>query len=129
MSVPPEQLQALMAGGGGPPGMGQPQPPAGPGAAPTGVPQSPDGQKQAALPKVEIAMKMLMSALPDIGVMSEEGEVIYKCLGLLQKKFGDKQGEELVPAELQMLQGAMGPSPAMQAMGGAGGQPGMPGAM
>jgi hypothetical protein len=121
VSVPPEALQQLMAGGGGPPGMGAPQPPAGPGAAPTGVPASPEGQKMAGLPKIEIAMKMMMAALPDFGVRSDEGGAIYDCLQKLQKIFGADRSEELVPAELQTLMQGMGPSQAMQQM--AGGQP------
>ena len=138
MSVPPEALKQLMAQGGGPPGMppggmppgaGGPQG-AGPGAAPINAPQNPEGDKMAAMPKVEIAMKMLMAALPDLGVMSEEGGLVYKVLQQLQKKFGTQSGEELMPAELAMLNQGMQPGPEMAAMAGGGGQPqagGMPG--
>jgi hypothetical protein len=86
----------------------------GPAAAPMATPQSPEGQKLAALPKIEIAMKMLMSALPDLGVASKEGGMIYDVLKKLQSQFGEGKGGALVPAELAMLN--QGPAPEMQAM-------------
>jgi hypothetical protein len=136
MSVPPEALRQLMAKGGGPPGMPPGGPPpgqspvAGPGAAPIAAPQDAGGQKMSAMPKIEIAMKLMMAALPDLGVMSKEGGLVYKVLQQLQKVFGEQQGEELVPAELAMLQQGMAPPPEMAAMARGsqpqpGAQPGM----
>lgn len=120
MSVPPDQLQAVM-GGGMPQGM--PNPPAG--AAPIGSPESPQGTNLAASAKVKIAMKMLMAAVAEFDPTSKEGGTVYSCLQKLQKQFGQEKSDDLVPAELSMLQGGMSPPPQLAAMAGGGGPPGM----
>lgn len=124
----PGQLQQLMQGGGQPPPGAMP----GPGGAPMQLPQSKEGMKAAALPKIHIGMQLLMSALPDLEPSSDESGVIYGVLQKLQKAFGKQEGRELVPAELQMLMQGQGGSPEQQAMMQGGPQgaqkpPGMPG--
>ena len=107
MSVPPDQLQQLMASKG-------PNPSAG--AAPMSAPQEASGQKLAGMPKVKVAMKMLTAALADFDPKSDEGAIVYRTLIRLQKKFGKEEGDDLVPAELAMLQGGSEAPPQVAAM-------------
>lgn len=125
MSVPPDQLKQLMAGGP-PPGPGAMP---GPSGAPMSTPQEPKGEQQQAFAIVEASIQLLMSTLPMFGPMSEEAEAVTSVVSKLQKKFGKQQAQELVPAQLQMLMQGMTPSPEQQAMGGGAQQkpPGMPG--
>src|SRR6266404_491996 len=124
MSVPPELIQKLMAGGGAggaptagapaagggapapqapPPGIGGStgQPPA---AAPMSGPQEKKGLKAAAATNVHIAVNMLEEALGAFGSESPEGEKILKALSGLRGLVAKRDTSDLVPAEvLQMV--------------------------
>lgn len=123
----PEDLQALMQGGGGP------QP--GPAAGPMAQPQQPEGDQAQGAAIVETAITLLLSALPALGPMSDKSGVVYDCVRKLQKSFGEGSGKELAPAQLQMLmqgQGGGANPEMMQAMQQASAQKppgGMPGMM
>ena len=124
MSVPPEVLQQIMAGGdgAGAPAAGPPQagagvpalPPAGggigatsgqkPAAAPMSVPQEKKGLKAAAATNVHIAVNMLEEALPAFGSESTEGAKILAALKSLSSLVPKRDTSDLVPAEiLQMV--------------------------
>lgn len=66
-------------GAGGPPG----QPPLG--SSPITQPSPNAGFKAAALSKVQLAVRILEKALPEMGVASEEGKDIMKALSTLAK--------------------------------------------
>lgn len=141
MSVPPEVMQRLQAGGGGAPQPGG-MPGAAPGgpkpaAAPMAKPQKNEGLQEAARVNVHIAMNMLEQALPAFGSESKEGKAILKHLSGLSKDFGESDAGDLVPAEVSQLVKSLPQAGGgtqiqqmlqkMQQGGGApGGQPGMP---
>jgi hypothetical protein len=145
MSVPPQELMKLMAGGGGkrplpgarPVGAAAPgnAPPVG---SPMTTPQPKEGLKQDALIKITTAMDVLEQTLPGLGSETEEGKAVLSALSTLSKQFGKQKekAKELVPAELmslmQSMPAATGGSPEMKAMKppmpGAGMPPGMPAA-
>jgi len=107
MSVPPEMMRALMAGGQ------QPQPPQpggvnqGPPGAPVTQPQVPAGNRMAAISRVGIAMKLLEQVIPEIGVDTDEGQAVMKALAGLSKIAGKSSDQALAPAELAMLNRAV----------------------
>lgn len=119
MSIPPELMQRMMAGGAGPGGSpqggptGSPAQPAGappgmgvqpPAAAPMSMPQEKKGLKAAAATNVHIAVNMLEEALGAFGTESDEGGDILKALGILRKHVAARDSSDLVPAEvLQMV--------------------------
>jgi hypothetical protein len=91
--------------------------------APMSTPEPAEGQKQAAIVNVQMAINMLEHALPILGSNSDEGQVVLTSLKSLSKQFGETKSQDLIPAELQML---------MQSAQQTGGAPGqaapMPGA-
>lgn len=132
MAQPPQELMALMAGGGGEAAAPGPNPmaaaapgnmPPSPGAVTTPQPQ--EGETQAAMVNVSMVFQLLEQSLPAFGSQSEEGKAILSALKTLTNKFGDnrQKSDQLVPAELmQLLQsipGAGGGNPAQKALAGA----------
>lgn len=130
MSVTPDALKQLMAGGGGTAAAPGPNPMAaaapgneGPGAGPMATPQPKEGVTQAAMVNVTMAMQLLEQSLPAFGSASEQGKSILSALKSLTSVAGEnrQQAESLIPAELmqlmQSIPGAGGGGPAAQAMG------------
>ena len=115
MSVPPQLMQQAMAGGqpgAGPPGMPPgAAPPSGPrevppAAAPMNNPSAKQGQRTAAMSKVEIAVTMLSQALPDLGTGSAEHQAVLKVLNQLSRITAKRDSSDLVPAQvMQMVRG------------------------
>jgi hypothetical protein len=112
MSVPPEIMQRMMAGGQPPmpqnrppPGVGmQGAPPQSPAAAPMSTPQDKKGLVAAAHTNLHIATNMLEEALPAFGSESPEGQKIISALKILGGLMGKRDTSDLVPAEvLQMV--------------------------
>lgn len=113
MSVPPEIMQRMMAGGRGGPPPQPPQAPPGavgaqsgqsPAAAPLSKPQDKRGLKAAAHTNIHIAVNMLEEALPAFGSESPEGAKILSALKSLSMMVGKNDNSDLVPAEvLQMV--------------------------
>lgn len=105
MSMPPDQMAAMMGGQGAP--AGGPAAPGAPGSAPMGAPMAtPEpaaGQHQAAIVNVQMAINMLEQALPILGSHTDEGQIVLTALKSLSKQFGETKSQELVPAELQMM--------------------------
>lgn len=104
MSVPADQMPAM---GGTMPAPGDPDAGAAPASAPMGSPMSTpepaEGQKQAAIVNVQMAINMLEQAIPALGSSSDEGSTVLTALKSLSKKFGASKSQDLIPAELQML--------------------------
>lgn len=112
------QLMALMKKGGNPPAA---SPNAqGPVSSPMSTPQPNEGEKQAAMSQVQMAIDLFEQTLPAFGSETDEGKTILEVLGKLSKTFGDKKDKArgLIPSEIMNLVSSM-PK-------GAGGQPPMP---
>lgn len=123
MPDPTDQSMGTPDMGGAP----EPQPQAPPGQ-PTGAPPGPSGapmlgpNKQAgksasARIQVQVAIKSLMMAAAQIGVMGEEGRAILDAISKLSKVFGktEDSSKSLMPAEIaqilsQAKPGAMNPA-------------------
>jgi hypothetical protein len=130
MGVPPDKLMQLMSGAGKGAGGAPPSQPGAPNNAPVGAPmttpQNSEGEKQAAMIQISLAMDLLEKSLPPFGAESKEGQALMSAMGALVKSFGEKRdsAKPLIPAELKILMQQAGmKSPELQAMGG-GGQPG-----
>lgn len=89
----------------------------GPSGAPMLAPNRMAGKQSSARIQVQVAIKALMMAAAQIGVMGEEGRAILDAVQKLSKVFGKTEDESkrLMPAELaQILQqakpGAMNPA-------------------
>ena len=129
MSVPPELMKVIAggagkSGGAAPPAQGTP--PGTPNGAPMTTPQPAEGEQQAAMIGVSLAMDLLEKALPPFGAESKEGQALMAAMSGLTKQLGEKRdsAKPLIPAELKVLMQQAGmKSPEMQAMG-AGGAPG-----
>ena len=126
MSVPPELLKTIAGGPGQrPTGMGGPieaaagstQPPVG---APMVTPQPKEGEKAAAMVKIEMALNLLETALPPFGSETPEGAAILGALRTLTGRFGEKRqkAKDLVPAEMRQLMASQASSPAQKIMAG-----------
>lgn len=91
--------------------------------APMATPQPAEGQQQAAMINITMAMDLLEASLAAYGSESEEGQTLLNALSNLSKKFGasKKKAEGLIPAEImqlmQTLPQAGGGSPEAKAMG------------
>lgn len=134
--MPDEALMKLMAGGAGKTGApgAAPPPPGGPTGAPVGAPmttpQPNEGEQQAAMVDISMAMDLLEKSLSSFGSETPAGQSIHKALGIISKEFGEKRekAKPLVPAELMQLMGSLpqagGSTPEMKAMQGGGMPPG-----
>ncbi len=134
--MPDPKLIALMQGAGGK--SAPPPPPAAagapPGGAPVGAPmttpQPPEGEQQAAMVDISMAMDLLEKSMASFGTETPQGQAIHKALGAMVKEFGEKKekAKPLVPAELMQLMSGLpqagGGSPEMGAMAGGGAPPG-----
>lgn len=131
MSIPPEALMKLMAGGGGTDSAAGPNPMSAaapsneaPGGGPMSTPGPKEGEIQKARVNISMVFQLLEQSLPAFGSQSEEGKSVLQALSTLTKKFGkDRQkADQLIPAELmqlvQSVPGMGGGTPAAQAMGG-----------
>jgi hypothetical protein len=106
-NIPPE-LMKLVQGQ-----QGAQQPPR---TSPMSMPQQNEGEKQGALPKVIMAMKVLESTLHILGADTDEGQAVLSALKILGSKFGEKsreKGGDMISSELANLvsglpQGARG---------------------
>ena len=126
------KLMAMMGGGAGPGGQagaglgaGGAGGPAAPVSSPMSLPQENEGEKQAAMVKVQQAMDLLEMALHGFGVETDEGGAVYDTLGKLRKQFGGSESakaKELMPAEIMNLMAALPRGP------GGMKPPGLPGA-
>lgn len=132
MSVTPEALTQLLAGGGGVAAQPGPspataaapgnEPPAG---GPMMAPAPKEGDTAAAMVKISTVFQLLEQALPAFGAQSDQGKAIVDVLKKLSGSFGEQRAgaDQLIPAQLmelmQSVVGAGGGSPAAQAMGGA----------
>lgn len=101
------------------------------------TPQKPAGQQAGGKVKVLIGIHALQASLPEIGVMTKDGEVVLDALKMLVKHFGkgEEKSSALMPAEImQIMQKGAGPgaAPAPAAakppMPGAGAAPPVPAA-
>lgn len=114
------------------PGMSAPspeRPPAGPAAAPMSNPTEQDGLKAQASQGLQLAIKLMESALLPFGSTSPEGKRILAAINSLAKITGPSGGPDMNQAEVKMLAAKAGPeNVGGPAPGGApGGMPGMPG--
>lgn len=129
--MPDEALMKLMQGAGGqagptpPPAAAGPAPGGAPVGAPMTTPQPNEGEQQAAMVDISMAMDLLEKSMGSFGTESPQGQAIHKALGAMIKEFGEKRdkAKPLVPAELMQLMSGLpqagGGSPEMKAMGGA----------
>lgn len=130
MSMPPEALMKLMAGGAGTGEASGPNPAAAaapgnepPGGGPMATPEPQEGLKQQAMVNISMVFQMLEQSLPAFGAQSDEGKAVMAALTGLNKVFGADRAkaDELIPAQLQQLMqqvpGAGGGTPAAQALG------------
>jgi hypothetical protein len=131
VSIPPEALMKLMAGGGGTDSAAGPNPMSAaapsneaPGGGPMSTPGPKEGEIQKARVNISMVFQLLEQSLPAFGSQSEEGKSVLQALSTLTKRFGkDRQkADQLIPAELmqlvQSVPGMGGGTPAAQAMGG-----------
>ncbi len=143
MSVPPDMMAKMMAGGAGgppgappgakPPGASPPAPGGAPAGGPMSTPQPKAGQTQAAMVNVEMSIQLLEQSMGMFPLESPEKTALVDAHKVLVKAFGASRAKtaELIPAELtqlmQTIPGAGGGSPAAKAMGALpGGAPAMP---
>jgi hypothetical protein len=141
MSVPPDQLMALMRKGQQGPGQTAPQMPsasiqeAPPMGAPMSTPEPKLGSREGALINLGMALDLIEQSLPALGAESEEGQKAMTALRSLNGVLGSRKGNvnELQQSEiLQMLQtlpqaGGMSPeNRAIQQAPTPGMPPGMP---
>jgi hypothetical protein len=141
MSMPPEVMNALSAGGGGagagpPPPAPPPEMPGAasdsgaPGGAPMMTPQAPAGNVQKGKLQAIAGMKMLEQALVTLGSHTDEGAAVNKALSTLTKLFGKDaaSSSDLMPSERKSIAAAL-PGGAGPPGGGAppGGMPPPPG--
>ncbi len=131
MSLPPEALMKLMAGGGGASAAPGPNPGTAaapgnepPGGGPMATPAPKEGEAQQAMVNVSMVFQLLEKSLPAFGSQSDEGKAVLNALKTLNGVFGKERpkADELIPAQLQQLMqqipGAGGGSPVDKAMGG-----------
>lgn len=129
MSMPPDQMaQSMPPQGVSPPPSDTPgMPSAAPLSGPMSTPEPADGQKQAGVVNIHMAISLLEQALPMLGSQSDEGQLVLTSLKSLSKHFGSSGGKELVPSELKMLMqqqgGQSGPPPTPDGAGAPAGQP------
>lgn len=77
-----------------------------PRTSPMMTPQPNEGEKQAALPKVVIAMKVLEGTITALGAESDEGQAVLSALKTLGSKFGEakrEKGGNMISSELANL--------------------------
>lgn len=111
MALSPEMM-ALQQGQQPPQAAAAPAPapsPSTPASAPMSTPQANEGEMQAARAEVQIASKVLDSALMKFGSDTEEGRVILEVLTKISRKFGREQDKSasLIPAEIMNLVSSM----------------------
>ena len=95
--IPPELMKLVQ----GQKGAQQP-----PRTSPMSTPQQNEGEKQGALPKVVMAMKVLEGTLQALGADTDEGQAVISALKTLGGKFGEKsreKGSDLISSELANL--------------------------
>lgn len=111
----PQQLMQLMQQGGQQAG-------GAPVTAPMTSPQQNEGQQQAAMVDISMAMDLLEKSLPLFGSETDQGRSLLSALTGLSKTFGEQRdkGRQLVPAEIMQLMQSLpqggGASPEMQSM-------------
>lgn len=93
-------------------------------SAPMSTPEPKEGQRDAALINVSMAMDLLESSLPAIGSESDEGKKLISAisaltsvLGVKKQKAGELQNAEILQL-MQNLSNAGGGSPGSRAMAG-----------
>ena len=77
-----------------------------PRTSPMSIPQQNEGEKQSALPKVIMAMKVLEGTLQALGADSSEGQAVLNALKTLGTKFGEsgrEKGSDRISSELANL--------------------------
>jgi len=78
------------------------------------TPQKPAGQQQTGRVKVLIAIHALQTAIPELGVLSEEGKTVLDAIRTLTKRFGKSEDSDkgLMPAEIAQIMQRAGPGAA-----------------
>jgi len=137
-NIPPE-LMALMQGGAQPGSagaVGGAAPNSAPVSSPMSNPQPNEGEKQAAMSQVQMAVDLLEQTLPPFGSETPEGKAILSVLKVLSATFGEKKDKArgLIPSEIMNLvaslpKGAGQGAPAGAPPGMPPGMPPMPGGM
>ena len=100
-------------------------PPAGPAAAPMTNPSAQQGLRAQAVQALQLAIKLLESALLPFGAVSPEGKRILAAINSIAKVAGPSGGPDMNQAEVKMLAAKAGPENAPG--GGPAGMPPMPG--
>jgi hypothetical protein len=120
VSVPPEVIQRLTAGGGAPSagpsaaaGGTAPMQGAGgmpsqtPSAAPNAQPAEKRGLRAAAMSNLSIAQNMLEQALTVFSPEDKEYKAVIKCLNTLSGLVAKNDSSDLVPAQVMRMVGQM----------------------
>src|SRR5271166_6387539 len=81
-----------------------------PRTSPMSTPQPNEGEKQGALPKVIMAMKVLEGTVQALGADTNEGQAVLSALKTLGAKFGEKsreKGGDMISSELANMVSAL----------------------
>jgi hypothetical protein len=102
----PEMPMPDSVGGGGPEA-----PPSGPSASPMSNPTEQEGLKAQAMQGIQLAIKLLESALLPFGSQSPEGKKLLSAVNSLSKLAGPGGGPDMNQAQVKMLNAKVSPAP------------------